>query len=238
MNGIFNRFQSRRLTGAATLHGSTTLRAMLLRSTSTYTFNPDHDYVADILSNGGVELSVASYTRQTLTGSTITIDDTNNWTMWDFDNIAFGALETGQTVKAIVLYEFDTNDAASPLICMIDGTIRVVAAAPAIASTSGTITGISQANPGVVTSAAHGLTTGDKVYIASVGGMTAVNTTMFTVTVASVNTFSIGVNTTGYGAYTSGGTWTVVRPVYVEPLAEAIADGTAATSCPLPTLRW
>lgn len=230
MNGIFNRFQYRRLTNVASLHGNTNLRAMLLRSTGSYTFNPDHDYVADILSNGGVELSVASYARQTITNSTITLDDTNNLVMWDFDNIAFGSLESGQTVSAIVFYEFDTDDASSPLICHIDGKIKVTAAAPAIASTSGVITGMTQANPGVVAcSAAHGLTTGDKVYISSVGGMVEVNSTMFTITVVSTTSFSIGVSTAGYTAYTSGGSFTVVRPVYVEPLAEALASGTAAT---------
>lgn len=72
------------------------------------------------------------------------------------------------------------------------------------------ITGITQANPGVVTtSTAHGLTTGDEVFIVDVGGMTEVSThtseVAYTVTVLSSTTFSIGVNTTGYTAYTSGG---------------------------------
>jgi hypothetical protein len=69
------------------------------------------------------------------------------------------------------------------------------------------ISGISKANPGVVTtSAPHGLTTGDVVCIRSVGGMTQVNDLYFTATVIDATNFSIGVDTSGYTTYTSGGT--------------------------------
>jgi hypothetical protein len=68
------------------------------------------------------------------------------------------------------------------------------------------ITNITQANPGVVTTGAnHGYTTGNLVGIQSVVGMTAVNNLSFTITVLTPTTFSIGVNTTAYGAYASGG---------------------------------
>lgn len=68
-----------------------------------------------------------------------------------------------------------------------------------------TITGITRANPGVVTSPNHGLATGDKVRLMLVGGMTQVNKQDYTVTVIDPNTFSIGVNTSAFGTYTSGG---------------------------------
>lgn len=74
------------------------------------------------------------------------------------------------------------------------------------------ITGITNANPGVVTSANHGLINGTSVVIKSVGGMTQINGQIVTVTVLTANTFSIGVNTTAYGVYTSGGTWTLQLP--------------------------
>lgn len=67
------------------------------------------------------------------------------------------------------------------------------------------ITGITKANPGVVTSANHGLTTGDKVRLMLVQGMTQVNKQDYTVTVIDANTFSIGVNTSSFGTYTGGG---------------------------------
>lgn len=73
------------------------------------------------------------------------------------------------------------------------------------------ILGITKASPGVVTTDLnHGLTTGqNNVFIAGVLGMTAANGGPYTVTVISPTTFSFGVNTTGFGTYTSGG---VVTP--------------------------
>ena len=70
-----------------------------------------------------------------------------------------------------------------------------------------TITDITQANPGVVTtSTAHGYSNGDMVFIDdSVGGMVEVHNTWYTVTVVDADEFSIGVNTSGYTAYTADG---------------------------------
>jgi len=76
-----------------------------------------------------------------------------------------------------------------------------------------TITGITQANPGVVTtSAAHGLAVGEDVTISGVKGMTQVNDTTFTVgAVPSSTTFNLvdavgaNWNTSAYTAYASAG---------------------------------
>lgn len=74
-------------------------------------------------------------------------------------------------------------------------------------TTKKTITGITQANPAVVTSSSHGFTNGKAVYIQDVVGMTEVNGTWFTVANATANTFELqGVDSTGYTAYSSGGT--------------------------------
>lgn len=79
-----------------------------------------------------------------------------------------------------------------------------------VGSTIG-ITGITNANPGVVTTNLnHGLTTGQSnVHISGVVGMTGVNGGPYTVTVINEKQFSFGVNTTASGAYVSGG---VVTP--------------------------
>lgn len=80
------------------------------------------------------------------------------------------------------------------------------------------VTGITQANPGVVTAVAHGYTTGDTVNFFNVGGMNAINSlpkeyfNPFTITVINANTFSIGVDTTAYGAYVAGGTAQQSKP--------------------------
>lgn len=76
-----------------------------------------------------------------------------------------------------------------------------------IGASTATISGITKANPGVVTTeAAHGFSDGDLVLISDVLGMTEVNDLYFTVTVISPTTFSIGTNTTAYTTYVSGGT--------------------------------
>lgn len=72
------------------------------------------------------------------------------------------------------------------------------------------VIGISQANPGVVTTSTdHYLTDGQTIVLEGVVGMTPVNGVALTVSVTSLTTFSIGVDTTGYPAYVSGG---VVTP--------------------------
>lgn len=76
------------------------------------------------------------------------------------------------------------------------------------------ITGITVANPGVVTAAAHGFSDGEVVIIEDVEGMTEVNDTHFTVASAATNTFALktqaatpaNVSTLAYTPYTSGGT--------------------------------
>lgn len=68
------------------------------------------------------------------------------------------------------------------------------------------IDNITQANPGVVSTVLnHGYSNGNTVYPNGVQGMTAINGLPLAVTVIDEKTFSIGVNTTGFGAYTSGG---------------------------------
>lgn len=68
------------------------------------------------------------------------------------------------------------------------------------------VTGITNANPGVVTTdITHGFSTGQVIKIAGVTGMTGINNVSLTITVLSPHTFSIGINTTASGAWTGGG---------------------------------
>ena len=70
------------------------------------------------------------------------------------------------------------------------------------------ITGITQANPAVVTDASHGLAVGDGVYISGIVGITELNDTRNEITAADTNTFTLGdVDSSGYTAWSSGGTW-------------------------------
>lgn len=227
-NGFYNNLGLR--LGDGTLDwAADTIKWLLLRDTGSYTFDPDHDVVDDILSGGGgVEISVASYARQAMTGKSVTVDDTNDRTKFDGNNVSFGDLETGQTVEAAVCYEEITNDTDSVPLIYFDGKIDIVAAAPVSAPSTGSITNATQANPVVITSSNHGLSDGQKVKITGVVGMTEINDRIFTVANSTTNTFELqGEDGTGHTAYSSGGTWTEVMNVYVDPLDADVADGTS-----------
>lgn len=71
-------------------------------------------------------------------------------------------------------------------------------------STAATITGITQANPAVIT-ALNNLVVGQTVHISGVVGMTELNGNSYTVTAVSPTTITINVDSTGFGAYVSGG---------------------------------
>ena len=76
-------------------------------------------------------------------------------------------------------------------------------------STVKTITGITQANPAVVTATAHGFSTGNTIRIAGVVGMVEVNSRTFRISVLTNNTFELdGEDSTGHTAYSSAGTAT------------------------------
>jgi len=69
-----------------------------------------------------------------------------------------------------------------------------------------TITGITQADPPVVTATAHGYANGDIVYVDGIVGMTELNDRAFVVANQATNTFELkGIKAAGYTAYTSGG---------------------------------
>lgn len=79
------------------------------------------------------------------------------------------------------------------------------------------ITGATAADPCVVTAVAHGLTTGDLVWITDVAGMTEINNRFFRAVVLTVDTFELEeesgthVDSSAFTAYVSGGT---VQKVY------------------------
>jgi len=77
-------------------------------------------------------------------------------------------------------------------------------------TTAASISGITQANPCVITtSAAHGITIGSKVALSGIGGMTQLNGVTAYVSATTSTTITLGaINSTSYTAYTSGGTVT------------------------------
>jgi Ubiquitin-activating enzyme E1 FCCH domain len=90
-----------------------------------------------------------------------------------------------------------------------------------------TITGVTQANPAVVTtSASHSYNSGEEVYISGIVGMTELNGRKFNITVLTATTFELdSEDSSGYTAYSSGGTsertamtaWNAAAPTSANP---------------------
>lgn len=133
--------------------------------------------------------------------------DNDNWTLTTITfqpeqafptNLSVSVGTTGSVTDRYVVTAVNRDSAEESLRAIRSGTA---------------ISGITQADPGVVTTAAgHGLATGDEVHISGIVGMTELNALRFTVTVLSSTTFQLkdtagsNVDTTGYTAYSSGGT--------------------------------
>lgn len=131
----------------------------------------------------------------------------------------------------LIPFQFSANDAI--VIEATDSTFRFYRNGGLVLNTPTVITAITQANPGIVTAVAHGLTTGQEVFISGVWGMPQVNDRYFLVTVIDANHFSLqdqfgnNVNTAAYSAYTANGT---VASVYTVSTPYSIVD--------IPLLRW
>lgn len=136
----------------------------------------------------------------TSASATVTITDANINTVTTYDSIYFN---TPVSVGGLIL------SGLYPIASVAGATsYRITAAANATSTqANATITAITQAADGAVTtSAAHGFSTGQLIYIYGVAGMTQINGQLVTITSTGANTFTTAVNTSGYSAYTSGGT--------------------------------
>jgi len=105
------------------------------------------------------------------------------------------------------LHEFTYSVDESYCLCFENNLIRIFANGGLVTDTAENITGITQANPAVVTITGHGFSNGDKIIIGSVAGMIELNNREFTVANTTANTFELsGENSAGFAAYSSGGT--------------------------------
>lgn len=128
------------------------------------------------------------------------------------------------------LIEFEFNEEQAYCLIANDATIRFATLGAMVGIAGQAITAISQASPGVLTySGADNFSTGDRCLLTGIVGMTEMNNR-----VARVGTVNTGANTlqlltasganqdtTGFGAYVSGGTITKL----VEVAATAYVEG-------------
>jgi hypothetical protein len=134
-------------------------------------------------------------------------------------------VKTSSLKTRLIPFEFSTEQ--SYALEFGNNYIRFYKDNGAVLEANKTITGITQANPGVVTSASHGFSNGDTVVISGVVGMTQVNGKRFKVASVATNTFQLqdidgnNVNTTSYTAYTSGG---IANRVYTLTTTYLTAD--------------
>lgn len=135
------------------------------------------------------------------------------WTRYttdgSFENVATLVTDTGTEVWVVVnrtingttkryIELFDTEDGTNNIDSFSDSSLTY--------SLPLAISGITKANPAVVTSTAHGLSNGNTVKIRDVEGMTEVNNRTFTVANVTANTFELsGENSSSYTTYTTGG---------------------------------
>lgn len=125
-------------------------------------------------------------------------------------------------------YGDGTNDYIRPITKPVPGTVTMTRSGSQFSAFSvdysegritldpdsvSSIANIAQDGAGTVTSEAHGFSTGDWIYIDGVGGMDGVNGQPYPITVLGVDTFTLGVSTSGMDAYTGGGT----ASYYVQP---------------------
>jgi hypothetical protein len=140
--------------------------------------------------------------------------------------------EVNDSSKTVKLVPFIFNADQTYILEFGDYYMRVHQNGAQLTDSTATIINITQANPPwVSTNPAHGFSTGDEVYISGVVGMSEVNNRNFKISVLNPVIFTLyemdGVtpfDTTGFGAYSSGGTaqrvYEVATPYAYADLAE------------------
>ena len=134
-------------------------------------------------------------------------------------------VKTSSAKTRLIPFEFSTTQ--TYILEFGNQYIRFYKDSGAILEANKTITGITQADPGVVSITAHGFSNGDTIVISGVAGMTEVNGKRFKVANVNTNDFELqdidgnNVNTSSYTAYSSGG---IANRVYTLTTTYLTAD--------------
>ncbi len=139
------------------------------------------------------------------------------------------------------LIPFQPGTALSYVLEFGQNYIRFYSNGSPIVETATAITGVTNANPGIVHDVAHGYVTGDWVLLSSIGGTTQLNGNYYIVVRTDADHFSLtdlngtAINTTTYGVYTSGG---VAQRVYTITTPYNTSDLFPNPSTKNPGLKW
>jgi hypothetical protein len=143
-----------------------------------------------------------------------------------------GEIKNSAQAARLIPFQFKTTD--TYILEFGDQTMRVFRSGlQVLDATDKVITGITQADPGVITSNSHGFSDGDEIFVDAIVGMTELNGRNYRVDNATTNTFTLtdlfgnDIDTTGFTAYGSAGTAT---EIYNIATPYAVAD--------LPALRF
>jgi len=202
-----------------------------------YLFHPDHEPRV-LIRSGATSWSIATYTRYSaqweITGITnanpgvVTTKTDHGLTAGDRVYIAqvVGTSEVNHTeflVGTTGAKTFGLKTLAGADVDTTNYGAWVSGGKVAIVRDLGlAITAITQAAAGIVTITGHGYSTGDKIYIDGIVGMTELNAQFYWVKKIDANTFSltdemsVDVDTTGYTAYTSGGTSQYIHGLFTK----------------------
>ena len=136
-----------------------------------------------------------------------------------------GEVKSSSVKTRLIPFQFKTSDTyilefGNQIMRVFRNDLQV------LTSSAKTITAITKANPGVLTSNSHGFSNGDEIFVDSIGGMTELNGRNYRVANSTTNTFTLtdlfgnAINTTSFTTYTSGGTATEIYET-ATPYAEA-----------------
>lgn len=122
---------------------------------------------------------------------------------------------------------FQFSDQQSYLLELTDGYMRFFTQDGAVLLSPVTISGVSNASPGVITSAGHGFSNGDEVFVDKILGTSGLNAQFYLAANVAANTFTLtdingtAIDTTNRDPYVSGGTAAKVYEVQNTVLTEA-----------------
>ena len=115
-----------------------------------------------------------------------------------------GELKDSSAVTRLIPFEFSTTQAY--VLEFGNLYMRVYKDGGRVVEGNKTISGVTKANPAVVTATSHGYSNDDHVVISSVAGMTQLNGRTFKVAGVTTHTFQLsGVDSRDYSTYTSAG---------------------------------